>query len=162
MVQRGTPGGGTLADVLDRVLDKGIVVDAWARVSLVGFEVLTVEARVVVASVETYLKYAEAIGTVKLASKPGSEAPPKQVPMEVTPAESKPSKPTEQLEPSADDVVGYLTEHADGLPLEELQEHFHAPRELLEKLVASLVNEHRLHKDDSRNVLLPEHPEHAT
>lgn len=52
----------SLAEVVDRILDKGIVVDAWARVSLVGIEILSVEARVVIASVETYLKYAEAIG----------------------------------------------------------------------------------------------------
>lgn len=51
-----------LAEVLDRVLEKGLVIDAWVRVSLVGLELLTVEARVVVAGVETYLKYAEAIG----------------------------------------------------------------------------------------------------
>jgi len=48
--------------VIDRILDKGVVVDAWVRVSLVGIELLAIEARVVVASVETYLKYAEAIG----------------------------------------------------------------------------------------------------
>jgi len=52
----------SLVEVIDRILDKGIVVDAWARVSLVGIELLTVEARVVVASVDTFLKYAEAIG----------------------------------------------------------------------------------------------------
>ncbi|MDD5496929.1 MAG: gas vesicle structural protein GvpA [Atribacterota bacterium] len=52
----------SLAEVLDRILDKGVVVDVWARVSLVGIEILSVEARVVVASVETYLKYAEAVG----------------------------------------------------------------------------------------------------
>jgi gas vesicle structural protein len=52
----------SLVEVLDRVLDKGIVIDAWVRLSAVGIEILTLEARVVVASVETYLKYAEAIG----------------------------------------------------------------------------------------------------
>ena len=52
----------SLAEVLDRVLDKGIVIDAWARASLVGIELLAIEARVVIAGVETYLKYAEAIG----------------------------------------------------------------------------------------------------
>lgn len=52
----------SLAEVVDRILDKGIVVDAWARVSLVGIEILSIEARVVVASVDTYLKYAEAVG----------------------------------------------------------------------------------------------------
>ncbi len=51
-----------LAEVLDRILDKGIVIDAWVRVSLLGLEILTIEARVVIASVETYLKYAEAVG----------------------------------------------------------------------------------------------------
>ena len=52
----------SLAEVVDRILDKGVVVDAWVRVSLVGIELLAVEARVVVAGVETYLKYAEAVG----------------------------------------------------------------------------------------------------
>ena len=52
----------SLVEVIDRILDKGIVIDAWVRVSLVGIELLTVEARVVVASVDTFLKYAEAIG----------------------------------------------------------------------------------------------------
>lgn len=52
----------SLAEVVDRILDKGVVVDAWARVSLVGIELLAVEARIVVASVDTYLKYAEAVG----------------------------------------------------------------------------------------------------
>ena len=56
-------GGSSLVDVLDRVLDKGIVIDAWVRVSLVGIDLITVEARVVVASIDTYLKYAEAVGT---------------------------------------------------------------------------------------------------
>lgn len=52
----------SLAEVVDRILDKGVVIDAWARVSLVGIELLAIEARVVIASVDTYLKYAEAIG----------------------------------------------------------------------------------------------------
>jgi gas vesicle structural protein len=64
------PGGASLIDVLDRVLDKGIVIDAWVRVSLVGIDLITVEARVVVASIETYLKYSEAVGTITPASKP--------------------------------------------------------------------------------------------
>ena len=61
----------SLAEVVDRILDKGIVVDAWARVSLVGIEILSIEARVVIASVETYLKYAEAVGLTA----PAAEAP---------------------------------------------------------------------------------------
>lgn len=59
-----SPGGNSLIDVLDRVLDKGIVIDAWVRVSLVGIDLITVEARIVVASIDTYLKYSEAVGQV--------------------------------------------------------------------------------------------------
>lgn len=62
MVVERHSGGTSLIDVLDRVLDKGIVIDAWVRISLVGIDLITVEARVVVASIDTYLKYAEAVG----------------------------------------------------------------------------------------------------
>src|SRR5436305_1376956 len=54
-------GGSSLIDVLDRVLDKGIVIDAWVRISLVGIDLITVEGGVVVASIDTYLKYADAL-----------------------------------------------------------------------------------------------------
>ena len=67
-------GGTSLIDVLDRVLDKGIVIDAWVRVSLVGIDLITVEARVVVASIDTYLKYSEAVGQVAPVSRPATEA----------------------------------------------------------------------------------------
>jgi hypothetical protein len=69
-------GGTSLIDVLDRVLDKGIVIDAWVRVSLVGIDLITVEARVVVASIDTYLKYSEAVGASGTVSRPGVEARP--------------------------------------------------------------------------------------
>jgi gas vesicle structural protein len=65
-------GGTSLIDVLDRVLDKGIVIDAWVRVSLVGIDLITVEARVVVASIDTYLKYSEAVGQLEPVAKPGA------------------------------------------------------------------------------------------
>ena len=64
-------GGSSLIDVLDRILDKGIVIDAWIRVSLVGIDLITVEARVVVASIDTYLRYAEALGISPSAARPG-------------------------------------------------------------------------------------------
>jgi gas vesicle structural protein len=70
-----SPGGTSLIDVLDRVLDKGIVIDAWVRVSLVGIDLITVEARVVVASIDTYLKYSEAVGQVAPVSRPAAELP---------------------------------------------------------------------------------------
>ena len=61
-------GSSSLVEVVDRILDKGVVIDAWVRVSLVGIEILAIEARVVVDSVETYLKYAEAIGLTATAA----------------------------------------------------------------------------------------------
>ena len=64
------PGGSSLIDVLDRVLDKGIVIDAWVRVSLVGIDLVTVEARIVVASIDTYLRFSEAVGITAPASRP--------------------------------------------------------------------------------------------
>ncbi len=66
-------GGSSLIDVLDRVLDKGIVIDAWVRISLVGIDLITVEARVVVASIDTYLKYADAVGLVSRPQLAGGE-----------------------------------------------------------------------------------------
>ena len=67
MVSR-TPDSSSLAEVIDRVLDKGLVVDLWARVALVGIEILTIEARVVAASVDTFLHYAEEITKVEQAA----------------------------------------------------------------------------------------------
>ena len=58
----------SLAEVIDRILDKGLVVDAWVRVSLVGIEILALEARAVVSGVDTYLKYAEAVGLTAAAA----------------------------------------------------------------------------------------------
>lgn len=68
-VQKSTDSS-SLAEVVDRILDKGIVVDAFVKVSLVGIELVAIEARVVIASVETYLKYAEAIGLTAPAAAP--------------------------------------------------------------------------------------------
>jgi hypothetical protein len=67
------PSGGTLADVVGMILDKGLVIDVYVRVSLVGIEVLTIDARIVVASVDTYLRFAEAAGRLNLEAtrKPG-------------------------------------------------------------------------------------------
>jgi gas vesicle structural protein len=68
------PGGGSsarpspsgLADVIDTILDKGLVIDAYVRVSLVGIELLTIDARIVVASVDTYLRFAEAVNRLDI------------------------------------------------------------------------------------------------
>jgi hypothetical protein len=69
MVRRATPGT-EIVDVLDRILDKGIVIDAWMRIFLVGLDLITVEARVVVASIDTYLKHARPIGLLDLVALP--------------------------------------------------------------------------------------------
>ncbi|MEU1735225.1 gas vesicle protein GvpJ [Streptosporangium sp. NPDC020145] len=71
-------GGGSssgLADVIDTILDKGLVIDAFVRVSLVGIEILTVDARIVVASVDTYLRFAEAANRLDLTQTGGKGLP---------------------------------------------------------------------------------------
>jgi len=73
------PGGTSLIDVLDRVLDKGIVVDAWVRISLVGIDLITVVARVVVPSIDSYLKYAEAVGLTPAVSRPALTPAPEPI-----------------------------------------------------------------------------------
>jgi hypothetical protein len=75
--QRHGGGGGylergstsSLADVIELILDRGLVIDAFVRVSLVGIEILTIDARIVVASVDTYLRFAEATNRLDLYSK---------------------------------------------------------------------------------------------
>src|SRR5919205_3043292 len=71
------PGGGSssLADVVALILDKGLVIDVFVRVSLVGIEILTIDARVVVASVDTYLRFAEATNRLDLYEKGGKTLP---------------------------------------------------------------------------------------
>lgn len=65
-----SPGSG-LVDVLDVILDKGLVIDAYIRVSLVGIELLTIDARIVIASVDTYLKFAQAVNRLDISSQEG-------------------------------------------------------------------------------------------
>ena len=69
-----SPTTSNLSDILTQILDKGIVIDVWARLSLLGTEILSLEARVVVASVETYLSYAEVIGLTRLVAAPAAAA----------------------------------------------------------------------------------------
>jgi gas vesicle structural protein len=71
-LERPRPSG--LADVIDIILDKGLVVDAYVRVSLVGIELLTIDARIVIASVDTYLRFAEAVGRLDIADSGSSES----------------------------------------------------------------------------------------
>src|SRR5947209_6717152 len=69
------PRSSSLADVIEIILDKGIVIDAYVRVSLVGIEVLTVDARIVIASVDTYLRFAEATNRLDLTQQGGRDLP---------------------------------------------------------------------------------------
>jgi len=64
----GRPQPSGLADVIDTILDKGLVIDAYVRVSLVGIELLTIDARVVIASVDTYLRFAEAVNRLDISN----------------------------------------------------------------------------------------------
>jgi hypothetical protein len=73
-LERPRPSG--LADVIDIILDKGLVIDAYVRVSLIGIEILTIDARIVIASVDTYLRFAEAVGRLNLAETGNSQGLP--------------------------------------------------------------------------------------
>jgi gas vesicle structural protein len=64
-LERPRPSG--LADVIEIILDKGIVIDAYVRVSLIGIELITIDARIVIASVDTYLRFAEAVNRLNIA-----------------------------------------------------------------------------------------------
>ena len=134
----------SLAELLNVILDKGIVIDAWVRVSVVGIEILTIEARIVVASVETYLRYAEAIGLTALAS-----APPAQNGV----SSRQNGQEREQVSPpSADDVHDYLADHPEGLRLGELEAYFDAPRRELAEVVNQLVDDDRARQDEEHKL----------
>src|SRR5215210_8698406 len=71
---RPQPSG--LAEVIDIILDKGLVIDAYVRVSLIGIEILTIDARIVIASVDTYLRFAEAVGRLDIQASDDSQGLP--------------------------------------------------------------------------------------
>ena len=73
-IDRPRPSG--LADVIEVILDKGLVIDAYVRVALIGIEILTIDARIVIASVDTYLRFAEAVGRLNLAEADDSQGLP--------------------------------------------------------------------------------------
>jgi gas vesicle structural protein len=73
-IDRPRPSG--LADVIEVILDKGIVIDAFVRVSLIGIEILTIDARIVIASVDTYLRFAEAVNRLDIVQNSDSEGLP--------------------------------------------------------------------------------------
>jgi hypothetical protein len=98
------PSPSGLADVLDLILDKGLVIDLYLRVSLVGIELLTVDARIVVASVDTYLRFAEAVGRLNI-DEDGKEGLPELMEdMTSGGAKSKTSGALEAAKEKLDDV----------------------------------------------------------
>jgi hypothetical protein len=106
-VERPQPSG--LADVLEIILDKGIVIDAYVRVSVVGIELLTVDARIVVASVDTYLRFAEAVNRLDLANDDSSQGLPQL--MKSLPSDLAKSKTKGVLEGAKEALLGDDDDH---------------------------------------------------
>ena len=101
-LERPRPSG--LADVIDVILDKGLVIDAYVRVALVGIELLTIDARIVIASVDTYLRFAEAVNRLDIADDGQSEGLP-QLMKDMTSGGAK-SKTEGALEGAKDKLLG--------------------------------------------------------
>ena len=101
------PTASSLADVIDTILDKGLVIDAYVRVSLVGIELLTIDARVVVASVDTYLRFAEAVNRLDLTDDQSKGLPDLVEDMQEGGAKSKTSG---ALEAAGEKLRGFLGE----------------------------------------------------
>ncbi|MEV6898873.1 gas vesicle protein GvpJ [Amycolatopsis sp. NPDC051372] len=104
------PSSSSLADVIDTILDKGLVIDAYVRVSLVGIELLTVDARVVVASVDTYLRFAEAVNRLDISGTEQKGLP--DLLEDVTSGGAK-AKTRGALEAAGDKLRGILGEDED-------------------------------------------------
>ncbi len=139
-------GASGLADVLAVILEKGIVVDAWVRLSIIGIEILTLEVRAVIASVDTYLRYAEAIGLTALAAAPRNQ----QL------GQGAPGVLPEALGvPTDEEILAYLEAHPDGVRLSELQAYFGADRTELETTLNRLVKENLAVLDALRGLYLP-------
>ena len=144
-----------LAEVLTVILEKGLVVDAWVRLSIIGIEILTLELRVVIASVDTYLRYAEAIGLTNLAAAP---RPNEGIALPGVPG--APGLPGVPEIPGVfdlldDEILAYLEAHPDGVRLSELQAYFGADRAKLEGILSRLVSEGAAQLDAERRVYRP-------
>jgi gas vesicle structural protein len=132
-----------LAELVDVILDKGIVIDAWARVSVLGLELLTIEARMVVTSVETYLRYADALGRITPAA-----PPPRQ--------QTASGRENDQGQVLEGEVLRHLSEHPEGLQPASLQAFLGAPVEQVREILGHLAEEQRVRRDEEHNLYLPE------
>jgi gas vesicle structural protein len=108
------PSPSGLADVLDVILDKGLVIDAYVRVSVIGIEVLTIDARIVIASVDTYLRFAEAVNRLDLKQTELAGLPELQERGAKMVTEHKIDQAEEKLEPDSPKVRGALKGVAAG------------------------------------------------
>jgi hypothetical protein len=109
-IDRPRPSG--LADVIEVILDKGLVIDAYVRVSLIGIEILTIDARIVIASVDTYLRFAEAVGRLNLAEADDSQGLPEL--MESMTSGGAKSKTSGALEAVKEKITGGDDDDDDG------------------------------------------------
>jgi len=109
-IERPRPSG--LADVIDVILDKGLVIDAFVRVSLIGIEILTIDARIVVASVDTYLRFAEAVNRLDIVHDTDSEGLPQL--MESLTSGGAESKTKGALEGIKDKLIGDDDDDSNG------------------------------------------------
>src|SRR4051794_14143735 len=112
-LQRG-PSPSGLADVLDVILDKGLVIDAYVRISVIGIEVLTIDARIVIASVDTYLRFAEAVNRLDLTQTELAGLPELQEKGAEKVTEGKIEGAEEAIEPDGGSVSGALKAAAAG------------------------------------------------
>ena len=155
-------GASGLADVLCVILEKGIVVDAWVRLSIIGIEILTLEIRAVIASVDTYLRYAEAIGLTTLAAAPRSVEPlgiPSGLPGSNGNGNGNGNGRLPALPdlggPSEEEILVYLDSHQEGVRLIELQAYFGTARTKLESILSRLMQEGLVVLDAQRGLYAP-------
>ena len=134
---------GGVAQLVDVILDKGIVIDAWVRLSVVGLEVLTIEARVAVASVDTYLRYADALGRIAPAT-----PPPRQP--------SASGGKNHQGQVLEGDVLNRLSAQLEGLQPASLQALLDAPVDQLRTLLSNLTGALSARRDEERSFYLPD------
>jgi hypothetical protein len=118
------PAPSSLADVIDTILDKGLVIDIYVRVSLVGIELLTIDARIVIASVDTYLRFAEAVNRLDLTETETSGIP--ELMEDITQSGSK-GKTSGALEAAKEKIESILSEGGEEEE-EEKEEKEEKPR----------------------------------
>jgi gas vesicle structural protein len=116
------PSSSGLVDVIDLILDKGLVIDIYVRVSLVGIELLTIDARIVVASVDTYLRFAEAVNRLDLKDDKSEGLPELVQDMHQGGARRKTRGALEGVKETVSDVLDHVRDGADDEAEEEPQE----------------------------------------